>query len=97
MPKQRLEALERLNPNSPGIAGADIVGSGKAALVDGNRDTVKTVYIGQRLPDVNIGKALREQDDITVNAAGIVLDGNADPIAILNSGLQEQFPGNIGP
>ena len=42
-------------------------------------------------------EAFRKENDITVDAAGIVLDGNADPITILNSGLQEQFPGNIGP
>ena len=36
-------------------------------------------------------------NNVAVDAAGVILNGNAHPITVLNPGLQEQRPGNVGP
>ena len=46
---------------------------------------------------INVGKAPAEEDDVAVNAAGVIFDGDADPVAVSDPGFQEHGPGDIGP
>ena len=88
---------KRLHADPPGIAGADVIGPGKGALIDGNGHAVQAVDIGQGFPDVDIGKAFGQGDDIPVHRPGIVFNGDAEPVPIPGAGFQEQLPGDIGP
>ena len=63
------ESPEGRDPNPPGVAGANIVGSGEAALVDGHGYAVQAVHIGQGLAHVHIRKTLGKENDIAVNGA----------------------------
>ena len=97
MPKIQLKSLEGFQADTPGIAGTHIVSPCKAALIDCHGNTVQAVHIGQRFTDENIRKAFAEQNDVAVNAAGVVFNGDAHTVAVADARFQKQTPGNVGP
>ena len=97
MPKIQLKSLEGFQADTPGIAGAHIVSPCEAALIDCHGNTVQAVHVGQCFADENIRKAFAEQNDVAVNAAGVVFNGDADPVAIADAGFQKQGAGDVGP
>ena len=84
--KRRLHP-EQLHADAPGVAGADVVGPGKGALVDGHGHAVQAVHIGQSLTDIDIGKALGVLDDVAVHCAGVVFNGDAQPVPVFGTGF----------
>ena len=72
------EPLERFDSDPPGIAGSDVIGPGKGTLIDGHSHAIQAVHISQRLTHIYLRKALGIEDNIAVNAAGVIFDGDAD-------------------
>ena len=81
----------------PTVTGADIIGSGKAPLVDGHGNTVKGVDIDQGFSNADIGKGMTIDHGIAVNGPGVVGDGNNGSVTVGQAKFFEHIPAYIGP
>ena len=84
-----LEPGEGCDGNTPAVAGADVVGSGEGALVDGHRQAVQGVDVDQGFAYIYIREAALIYDDVAVDGAGVILDGDAQSVTVLGIGFQE--------
>ena len=83
------ESSKWFDADSPRVSGTDVICPGKTTLIDRNRHTIQTVHIGERLTYIHICKTTGKQNNVPVNSAGIIFNGDANTITILNTGFQK--------
>ena len=73
--------------DSPCGSGSDVVGFGKAALIDGNGHAVQTIHIYQRLAHVYIREALGIHENVLVQGSRFILNADFHTLSVADAQL----------